>query len=337
MHSAILAPEVQEFLQKNEHTSLSTFILKGSPFSEIRIQDLAQQLDGRRRVKDKLPLWHQTNGILFPPKINLEQTSSEATAQYKASLMEGKTLVDGTGGFGIDSYYFSRSIDQVTHIETNAVVSAFAKANFDTLNVSNVCCIVDDSIVHFTNNDLHYDVIFLDPGRRSDAKGKVFLLEECLPNVPKHLDLLLSRCSRLWIKTAPLLDISAGWNALKNVSQLHIVAVRNEVKELLWCVEPDTMNTPMEMTVVNIQKEKISKVSFSYNELTEAVASFTTPLTYLYEPNAALMKSELLIGLASTMSYRNYMRILNCTLQIHILIFQDVFLKLKRYSLTGNL
>ena len=291
MHSALLAPEVQEFLRINEHTPLSTFILKGSPFPEITIQELAQQLEGRRKVKDKLPLWYDTAGILFPPKINIEQTSSEATARYKAQLMSGTTLVDGTGGFGIDSYYFAQQVDEVTHIEMNAEVSAFAKANYSSLGVSNVKCIVGDSIAYFAENERHYDTIYLDPGRRSDVKGKVFMLQDCIPNVPEHLDVLLSRCKQLWIKTAPLLDISAGWNALKNVSQLHIIAVRNEVKELLWCVNATPNNASLEVTVVNILKGGNSQVSFSYDALLEAQASFGPPLTYLYEPNAALMKS----------------------------------------------
>lgn len=291
MHMAILAPEVQEFLRANEHTPLPTFILKGSPFSEVSIQELAQQLEGRRKVKAKLPLWHQTEGILFPPKLNIEQTSSEATAQYKASLMTGKTLADGTGGFGIDSYYFAQQLDQVTHIELDAGVSAFAKANFDTLGTSNIQCIVADSITHFAENEDHYNTIFLDPGRRSDKKGKVFMLQDCLPNVPEHLDLLLTRCDRLWIKTAPLLDISAGWNVLKNVSQLHIVAVRNEVKELLWCMEATPTNTSLALTVINIVKEGTSKVTMSYDALLDAHASYGPPSKYLYEPNAALMKS----------------------------------------------
>jgi hypothetical protein len=291
MQTAILAPEVQEFLRVNERTPLSTFILKGSPFPKLTIQELAQQLEGRRKVKDKLPLWYETAGILFPPKINIEQTSSEATARYKAQLITGKTVVDGTGGFGIDSYYFAQQVDQVIHIEMNAEVSAFAKANYSSLGVSNVECIVDNSIAYFAENDRHYDTIYLDPGRRSDVKGKVFMMQDCIPNVPEHLDLLLSRSNQLWIKTAPLLDISAGWNALKNVSQLHIVAVRNEVKELLWCVNASPINASLELTVVNILKDGNSTVSFNYDALLEAQATFGPPLSYLYEPNAALMKS----------------------------------------------
>jgi hypothetical protein len=291
MHTAILAPEVQEFLKENAQTPLSTFILKGSPFPDISIQALAQQLEGRRKAKDKLPLWQQTEGLLFPPKLNLEQTSSAATATYKAKLMVGNTLADGTGGFGIDTYYFSKEIDQVTHIELDAQLSAFAKANFDTLNATNIECIVANSITHFVENETHYDTIYLDPGRRSDSKGRVFMLEDCVPNVPENLDVLQSRCNRLWVKTAPLLDISAGLNALKNVSQLHIVAVRNEVKELLWCVEPTNIQASLDIAVINIVSNETSEVHFSYDTLLDAHASFGAPSNYLYEPNAALMKS----------------------------------------------
>ena len=87
MNAALLRPDVQAYLSEHAHTDLHTFILKGSPFEDVSIQELAQQLDGRRRMRHKLPLWHKTDGILFPPKLNLEQTSSEVTASYKASLL----------------------------------------------------------------------------------------------------------------------------------------------------------------------------------------------------------------------------------------------------------
>ena len=290
MNVALLHSDVQEYLEKHQTTPITTFILKGSPFKGITVQELAQQLEGKRRIKTKLPLWYRTNGILFPPKVNLEQTSSEITASYKARLLKGNTVADITGGLGVDSYYFSKEASQVTHLEMNEEVSAFAKANLATLEVSNVTCITTNAIDFLSNNAATYDVMYVDPGRRTDAKGKVFMLKDCLPNVPEHIDLLLSKCTTLWIKTAPLLDITAGLKELKNVSEIHIVAVKNEVKELLWRIEQTACQDPKIYTA-NLKKERVDHTSFSYEELYTSQATYDYPKVYLYEPNAALLKS----------------------------------------------
>ncbi len=289
MNTMLLKPEVLDYLKLHEQTPLHSFILKGSPFKEISVQELAQQLEGKRKAKGKLPLWHETDGILFPPKLNLEQTSSQATARYKASFMEGNHIVDGTGGFGIDAFYFAQIAKHVTHIEMNGELSAFAKNNAQTLQQSNIDFIVGDSIEFFSKTEQKFDTIFLDPGRRTDAKGKVFMLKDCLPNVPLYKNLLLSKCDSLWIKTAPLLDISAGLEELQHVAEIHIVALKNEVKELLWKLSSKKMSIP-QVTVVNLDTENPT-LTFDYTAIFESTPTYAAPQTYLYEPNAALMKS----------------------------------------------
>ena len=290
MNPQLLREDVQEYLQEHESTPLEKFIFKGSPFTDITIQELAQQLDGRRRVKHKLPLWYDTKEILFPPKLNLEQTSSVLTAQYKASLALGDTLLDMTGGLGIDSYYFAQVIKKVTHVEMNEELNAFAKANFKTLRTSNVTAITGDSIKYLQNYTDRFDTIYLDPARRDAHKGKVFKLADCVPNVPEHLDLLLSKSGRIVVKTSPLLDITIGLSELRNVVQIHIVAVKNEVKELIWVLESSPTDT-IECITVNLKSDTQEKVMFSLYEALDTEPQYSLPEAYLYEPNASLMKS----------------------------------------------
>ncbi|RMB59495.1 class I SAM-dependent methyltransferase [Dokdonia sinensis] len=291
INEALFTDEVQAYLAAHESTPISSFIFKGSPFSEITIQELAQQLEGKRRAKEKLPLWYETDGIIFPPKLNLEQTSSAQTATYKASLITGQTLVDGTGGFGIDSYYFSQVVPEVIHVEMNAKLSAFAKANFKTLKAKNITCVAGDSISYFQNTEDTYDTIFLDPGRRNDNKGKVFMLADCLPNVPASLLLLLSKCKTLWVKTAPMLDIAAGLRELHNVTEIHIVAVKNEVKELLWKIEGKVSPTGLRVHCVNLNERSSDHITMSYEALILASATYGNVANFLYEPMATLMKA----------------------------------------------
>lgn len=289
MNRALLTAEVRAYLELHEHTNLHSFILKGSPFPHISVQELAQQLEGKRKAKDKLPLWYTTKDILFPPKINIEQTSSEVTARYKASLIQGNSIADGTGGFGVDSYYFSKVAEQVTHIEMNDDLSALAKYNSQILTQNNSTFVVGDSIDYITQSSIKFDAIFLDPGRRSMTKGKVFMLKDCLPNVPLYKNALLSKCNSLWIKTAPLLDISAGLEELKNVTEIHIVAVKNEVKELLWKLSKSHTGNP-KVTVINLETSD-PILELQYSDIFESSPNYGKPKTYLYEPNSALMKS----------------------------------------------
>ncbi len=290
MNPQLLREEVQEYLQMHESTPLEKFIFKGSPFTDITIQELAQQLDGRRRIKTKLPLWYDTNEILFPPKLNLEQTSSVLTAKYKASLAQGETLLDMTGGFGIDSYYFAQVIKQVTHVEMNEELSAFAKANFQTLKALNIKAVTGNSIEYLQNHSCHFDTIYIDPARRDTHKGKVFKLADCVPNVPEHLDVLVKKSSRIVVKTSPLLDITVGLSELRNVSQIHIVAVKNEVKELVWILD-STPTDIVKCAAVNLDHTTNEKTIFNLQEALQTDAQYSLPETYLYEPHAALMKS----------------------------------------------
>jgi hypothetical protein len=110
-----------------------------------------------------------------------------------------------------------------------------------------------------------------------------------LPNVPENLDLFFEYSDSILIKTAPLLDISAGLSELKNVKTIHIVAVENEVKELLWEIHKGYAEKS-NIKTVNIVKENIDFFEFVLDENTQT-STYSLPRNYLYEPNSAIMKS----------------------------------------------
>lgn len=285
MFDHLLQKEVQEFI-KDFKQELARLAFSGSPFTDVSTKELLQQIESRQKAKTKLPTWFTTPGIIYPAKLHLEQTSSEATAIYKQNLVTGKTLADITGGFGIDSYYFAQTFAQVHHFEIQ----------------QHLCDIVSHNLQHLPNNsftsqskdglkaieDKTFDVIYADPSRRHDSKGKVFFLEDCEPNIPKNLDYLLQRCNTLLVKTSPMLDISVALKALHSVANIHIVALHNEVKEVLWTLSKGQTKTP-EIHTVNITKAGVQNFKFSWN--TAAQLSLSAPLKYLYEPNAAILKS----------------------------------------------
>jgi len=236
-----------------------------------------------------LPSWYNTENIIYPSKISLEQTSSEKTALYKSELVSGETLIDLTGGFGVDDFYFSKKVHQVTHCEVNEVLSEIVNHNFKQLKIENIQCIAGDSCKILENLNQKFDWIYIDPSRRNDAKGKVFMLKDCLPNVPENIDYYFNYSDNILIKTAPILDLTAGMGELKNIAEIHIIALENEVKELLWVLKKNH-TAPIAIKTCNISKNGNEYFSFAWDEWHVEV-SYGYPKKYIYEPNAAIMKS----------------------------------------------
>jgi hypothetical protein len=170
----------------------------------------------------------------------------------------------------------------------NQELSEIVSHNFHSLNVANCSCIVGNSTEILEKLNQKLDWIYVDPSRRNQTKGKVFMLKDCSPNVPALLDFYLKHTNNILIKTAPILDISAGLKELKYVKEIHVVAVNNEVKELLWILKNDFLNQPL-IKAVNLTENKVDLFTFNYDAANNSV--FGLPEKYLYEPNAAIMKS----------------------------------------------
>ncbi|MGB0892407.1 MAG: class I SAM-dependent methyltransferase, partial [Flavobacteriaceae bacterium] len=284
----ILQPEVQQFITDNLKSDITKLILKGSSFDAISVQELANQIVAKQKSAKKLPTWFSTKNIYYPPKLSIEQTSSEITATYKANLISGNSIIDITGGFGVDCFAFSKRFKQVTHCELNDDLSTIVKHNYQQLNINNISTISGNGIDYLKNTSEKFDWIYIDPSRRNDTKGKVFLLEDCLPNVPKDLDFLFTKSDKILIKNSPILDISSTINELNFVKEIHIIAVNNEVKELLFLLEKDYSNS-IEIKTINFQKDK--QQVFNFQLKTEVFSEYSEPLTFIYEPNTAILKS----------------------------------------------
>jgi 16S rRNA G966 N2-methylase RsmD len=297
--SKILQPEIQQFISENGSVNINQLALKKNPFPEIPYNVLLNQIAAKQKAKDKLPTWYHANKIIYPEKISIEQTSSEITAKYKASLLSGTSVIDLTGGFGVDDYYFSKVVEKVTHCEINAKLSEIVKHNCKQLQVDNMECFAGDSAVLLKDLNQKFDTIYIDPSRRNDAKGKVFMLADCLPNVIDLQDFYFTYSNKILVKTAPILDIQAGLNELKNVKKIHIVAVENEVKELLWEIEKNWNSIPV-ITTLNFEKNRVFKNEIALES--NKTATYSLPKKYLYEPNAALMKSGCFEAISSIFS-----------------------------------
>jgi hypothetical protein len=291
--------EVQKFINYHLKSDLSKLILKGSPFKDVKIQELAAQIQSKSKSRDKLPTWFHTNSIYYPKSLSIEQTSSELTAQYKASLIDGDQLIDLTGGFGVDSYFFAKKFNSVIHCEIDTELSKIVRHNFIQLELKNITSFNTNGIDELNKNETFFDWIYLDPSRRDVLKTKVFKLEDCLPDVGKHLDAFLERSDNVMIKLSPLLDISLTIKDLKFVKEIHVVAVKNEVKELLILIQKG-YEGPSKIKTINILAS--GQQTFEGYFPSNADVEFSAPKKHLYEPNAALLKSGLFNEVSSELN-----------------------------------
>lgn len=289
MNEALLAKPVQEYINANLNADVNKIALAKPVFENVGAAELAGQIAAKKKSIQKLPTWFNTEEIYYPALLSIEQCSSEPTAAYKANLAVGNALIDLTAGFGVDSYFFSKKIDQVHSCEINPELAAITTHNVQILGSNNIHILAEDGITFLQNTHLKFDTIYIDPARRSHS-NKVFKLKDCTPDVTEHLTLFLQKAQRIIIKTAPLLDISAGLSELNHVSEIHIVSVKNECKELLWVIDRNhTAETQIICATIN---ENVKTFAFPIGELkTKLEMSSNAPAGYLYEPDVALLKS----------------------------------------------
>jgi len=290
LNEQILNTDIQNFINKNLQEDPTKLILKGAPFQGIAIQEIVEQIISKKKCQQKLPTWFNTPQIYYPNKLNIEQTSSEITAKYKANLINGETLIDITGGFGVDCFAFSENFKEVTHCEINKELSKIVKHNYDKLKINDIETKAINGLEYLENNKQKYDWIYADPSRRNDLKGKVFLLKDCLPNIPENLDLFFKYTNCILLKLSPILDITATINELKFIKEIHVIAINNEVKELLFLLEKNFIST-IKINATNIKKGTIDFLNSFANS--NVKATYSLPQTYLYEPNSAILKAGL--------------------------------------------
>lgn len=287
--SFLLKPEIQEFINNNLTSDIQKLALKKNPFPDFDWKTIINQIHAKQKAQHKLPTWFNTKNVLFPSVLSIEQTSSEPLAKFKSSLISGKKLIDLTGGFGIDCYYFSKHFTKVVHCEFNEELSDIVASNITAFGIQNIKTSKGDSLETLQQLNEYFDWIYIDPARRSDSKQKVFLLKDCTPNVPENLTEYFKFTNRILIKTAPILDISAGIQELEFVKKIYIISLENEVKELLWILEKDFKNQ-IELEAVNIDKNG-NEIRFSSQIEDDLFCDIDEPMQYLYEPFSSVMKT----------------------------------------------
>jgi hypothetical protein len=282
--------DTKQFIADHLHDDVSELALKYRN-AEVDLTLALRQIEARQLLQKKVPSWSANDDLLFPVRLSIEQCSSEATALYKASLLKGVRFADLTGGLGIDYHFISQHFQHSDYVELNPELCTLAKHNLEEVLphqnlVTNIFCESAEDYLHHCEV---LDGLFIDPARRDSNGRKTVSIADCTPNVVELQDLMLQKARRVMVKLSPMLDINQALKELRYVKEIHVVAVENECKELLFVMEPAFEGDPL-ITCVNLLSNQ-PFVSFTLEE--EKVASLQLAPTlghYLYEPNAALMK-----------------------------------------------
>ena len=283
--------KTKQFINEHRHGDIHKLALQAKRYPEIDMDLAVRQINGIQKTEHKVPSFYACDALLYPARLSLEQASSEITARYKSTLCKGQTFADLTGGFGIDCFFISKNFAQAVYVEKQKELCEIAAHNFEALNARNIT-VVNDIAENYLNEMQPVDCIYLDPARRSASGGKMVFLSDCEPNVAELAPALLQKAETVWIKLSPMLDISAAVRHLPDISEVHIVAVENDCKEILLSLRKQKTND-IPISTINFLKNG-AKQTFEYtlNQEALAVVAYTSELKlYLYEPNASLMKS----------------------------------------------
>jgi len=291
--AAQISSPTKIFIQQNINNDSYALALKANTneTANVDIDFALAQIHSRQRAKEKLNDWYSNFDLVFPPALPVEQCSSETAAKYKAGLCKGKKFIDLTGGFGVDFAFIAQNFEHSIYVEKDKNLAEIAKHNFDVLNLKNIEIINCDSRTFIEKID-SADCIYIDPSRRSANNKKEILLENCSPNILEIKDILLQKSKTVLIKLSPVFEIAELLKKFDNIRQIHIVAVKNECKELLVALENNYDKNYIEIVCANISDNKNQTFSFRLDDEKKLDCDFVQNVqNYLYEPNVAIQKS----------------------------------------------
>ena len=279
----------KDFIREHADADVRQLALQAKKNPEVDLTYALEQIAGRQKAKMKLPSWAKIDGMVYPPHISMEQCSSELTAKYKAEIVPcGNYFVDLTGGFGVDFSFIAKTFKHAVYVERQEHLCAITSENFRLLGLDNAEVVNADGIEYLHQMD-HADLVFIDPARRDDHGGRTYGIADCTPNVLEVMDELMLKTNMLLLKLSPMLDWRKAVRDLGGASEVHIVSVDNECKELLIMVKHDVQ--PIKVVCVNLfSNEEREVFEFDDTESTPLRQNISSK-TYLFEPNTSIMKA----------------------------------------------
>ena len=289
------------FIRKNRKEAPERLAFRGHP-EDVDMRYALEQIAGWQAACRKLPEWADVDGIVFPPHISMEQCSSQPTAIYKRGIAtrllgdKADTFVDLTGGYGVDFSYIARAFRHGVYVERLEVLCNAARHNFPLLGIDGADVVCVDGTEYLKSIE-HVSMIYLDPARRDSNGGRTYGIADCTPDIMGMKGTLTAKADWLMIKLSPMLDWHKTVEDIGNVSEVHIISVRNECKELLLVVNcsGDVQHEPNVFCANCTDDSGMTTVDEFCREGSSGAVSptFADPeeQLYLYEPNASIMKA----------------------------------------------
>jgi hypothetical protein len=305
---AVMNQATRDFIHDHAEADVRQLALQGTKDPEVDLPFALNQIAGRQTARTKLPSWAAIEGIVYPPHLSMEQCSSELTAIYKASIVgEGRQdsnhlFIDLTGGFGVDFAFMARHFERAVYVEQQPSLCAVSSENFKCLGL--MAEVVNGDGIDYLHSLDHADLIFLDPARRDGHGGRTYGIADCTPNVLELIDELLTKADRVLLKLSPMLDWRKAVADIGCVSEVHIVSVNNECKELVIKVESEkrkveSVPPSLRVVCVNLLPDGTEE-HFEFDALPSPHTSQFSPLSsqfsvlssqFLFAPNASIMKA----------------------------------------------
>lgn len=268
-----------DFIRKHAQDDVRKLALKRPDNTNVDLKEALVQIEGYQTARKKLPLWAENPQLVYPPRISMEQCSSETTALYKQQvvrrLLQSQngplSMADMTGGFGIDFSYLAPLFDRAYYIEQQEVLCRIAEHNLKVLRLEQAEVLHGDGVKRMPEK-APLTLVFIDPARRDQQGKKTVALSDCTPDLSAIQERIRS-CSRFCMaKLSPMLDIHQALQELKGVIEVHVVSVDNECKELLLILTSGEAENTTEIATAGKRQETDCNLA-SVTDKTEEVTA----------------------------------------------------------------
>ncbi|SMD41921.1 hypothetical protein SAMN00777080_0455 [Aquiflexum balticum DSM 16537] len=283
---------LKQFVQDHQSEDPAQLLFAYSGKTDFDLKAAVQQIQARQKAKQKLPSWAAKPDLIFPSSLSLEQASSEETAKFKCGIpTKGKSMVDLTGGFGVDTFYLAENFGKAVYCERNPELSAIVEHNFNLLKPDKFEISQGDSFEYLAKSDMTFDLIFVDPARRGNHNQKLYKLADCEPDIVSHWELLKSKGQSILVKASPMLDIKQAIIEIPDIQQVWVVSVKNEVKEVLLYWEKGKVSNERIIHAIDLKSGGPRELSFTYEEEESSESIFGEVGKFLIEPYSPILKA----------------------------------------------
>ena len=285
------------FVREHLHEDVHGLLLSAHKYPDVDVPKCVVQIEGRRKIKHKIPEWYACKDIYIPSLQAAEQASSAEAARYKERFLKDRgTVVDMTGGLGVDAYYFAAAGQKVIYAEEDERLCQAARHNFQVLRKSDRIEVVHRSAEALWEEGRivpYADLAYADPSRRGKEGARIRGLVSYRPDVTQLAETVLKHAAAFLVKMSPLEDISRTLELLPGTTQVHVVSFRNECKELLFLLEKQEEAAGAPLVVCSVGFSFYREEEMAAAQALQSGETYGMPKEgdFLYEPDASLLKA----------------------------------------------